>query len=143
MQVSANRSIAVISGLLTLLVLGGGMLGVAFHNGWLRYASDAPNRDPVSAGAAPTSTIDGVVPQPIVRSSSTTAMQAGADDVDVYRQKLDEAYRALDDAYSQIRSLQAAQPRLAASRDNDEGFVERDGDGRHERRSHRRDSDHD
>jgi hypothetical protein len=60
----------------------------------------------------------------------------------VYRQKLDEAYRALDEAYAQIRVLQAPQVRLASSDDSDARGAGHDGDDdRRERRSRRHDSD--
>ena len=54
MPLPANRSVVIISGLLTLLVLGGGTLAVGFHNGWLRTASDLPGHEPAAASAQPT-----------------------------------------------------------------------------------------
>lgn len=117
MQSSSNRSIVIISGLLTLLILSGGALALGFHNGWLRAGSGAAT--PEAAGA---------VSQPA--------------DAAVYQQKLDEAYRSLDDAYAQIRVLQAPQVRLASSDDSDErGTDHDDDDDRRERRSRRHDSD--
>lgn len=56
MQVPPNRSIVIISGLLTLLVLGGGTLAVGFHNGWLRTASDARSLGTAVASAQSTPT---------------------------------------------------------------------------------------
>lgn len=53
MQLPASRFVVIISGLLTLLVLGGGTLAVGFHNGWLRTASDTPSRESASASAQP------------------------------------------------------------------------------------------
>jgi hypothetical protein len=41
MHSSSNRSILIVSGLLTLLVLSGGTLALGFHNGWLRTGSGA------------------------------------------------------------------------------------------------------
>ena len=140
MQVPASRSVVIISGLLTLLVLGGGTLAVAFHNGWLQTGSDTPSEtviartQPVDAGN------EGVAPTPVTQSQSTAPTQGSHDEVGVYRQKLEEANRALDDAYAQIRSLQSAQPRLASARGHDEG-IEHDGDDDHrEQQSGRRES---
>jgi hypothetical protein len=42
------------------------------------------------------------------------------DERSLYRQKLEDAYRALDDAYAQIRVLQAPQVSLASSDDHRE-----------------------
>jgi hypothetical protein len=71
-------------------------------------------------------------------SSAPSAQGAIQDEAGVYRQKLEEAYRALDDAYTQIRSLQSP-PQLASARSEDERFREHDGDDdRRERRSDRR-----
>ena len=125
MQIPASRSVVIISGLLTLLVLGGGTLAVAFHNGWLQTVSDTPGRDIVAASMQP-----------------SASMQNGTQhEVGVYRQKLEEAYQTLDDAYAQIRSLQSAQSQLAAARDDDDRFTEHDGDDhRRQRRSGRRES---
>jgi hypothetical protein len=47
----ASRSVVIISGLLTLLVLGGGTLAVGFHNGWLQTASDSPGHETAAASA--------------------------------------------------------------------------------------------
>lgn len=55
MPLSASRSVVIISGLLTLLVLGGGTLAVGFRNGWLRTASESPSRQ-TAASAQPTPT---------------------------------------------------------------------------------------
>jgi hypothetical protein len=41
----SNRSVVIISGLLTLLVLGGASLAVAFRNGWVHVTSAAPVSD--------------------------------------------------------------------------------------------------
>ena len=56
MPLPASRSVVIISGLLTLLVLGGGTLAVGLHNGWLRAASDSPSRETAAASAQPTPT---------------------------------------------------------------------------------------
>ncbi len=134
MQLPARRSVVIISGLLTLLVLCGGTLAVAFHNGWLRTASDAPSRETVVANAQPRDAAnDGVAPVPLTQSSPAAPAQGGTqDEVGVYRQRLEEAYRALDDAYAQIHALQSPQPQLASAGDGD--------DDRRERRSGRRES---
>jgi hypothetical protein len=141
MPLPASRSVVIISGLLTLLVLGGGTLAVGFHNGWLRTASDSPNHEPAATSAQPTPTgNDRDAVARLAEASPAPSTQAAIqDEVGVYRQKLDEAYRALDDAYAQIRSLQSAQPQLASARNDDERLSEHDGDDdRRERRSDRR-----
>ena len=56
--------------------------------------------------------------------------------------RLEEAYRALDDAYGQIRSLQTAQPQVESRGRGDRLLAEHDGDDR-ERGSRRRESRHD
>ncbi len=120
----SNRSVVIISGLLTLLVLGGATLAVAFRNGWVQVASATPSPDAVTALAQPP---DANVVQ---------------DEIGVYRGKLEEAYRALDDAYAQVRTLQTAQSVPASRSDGDRAFAEHD-DDRHERRSRQRKSDDD
>jgi hypothetical protein len=141
MPLPASRSVVIISGLLTLLVLGGGTLAVGFHNGWLRTASDSPGHEPAAASAQPTPI--GNDREAVARltepSPAPSAQAAIQDDAGVYRQKLEEAYRALDDAYAQIRSLQSPQPELTSARNEDERFREHDGDDdRRGRRSDRR-----
>ena len=145
MPLPASRSVVIISGLLTLLVLSGGTLAVALHNGWLRTATaEVSSRETLTARRQPTPTgndqnaaVGLTAPSPALRTQS--AMQ---DEVGVYRQKLEEAYRALDDAYAQIRALQSPQPRLASARDDDDRFREHDGDdGGRGRRSDRRSHD--
>jgi hypothetical protein len=140
MPLRASRSVVIISGLLTLLVLGGGTLAVGFHNGWLRIASDSPRHGAAAASTQPNPTgndRDAVarLTEPAPAPSVQGAIQ---DEAGVYRQKLEEAYRALDDAYAQIRSPQSP-PQLAYARNEDERFREHDGDDdRRERRSDRR-----
>lgn len=141
MPLSARQSVVIISGLLTLLVVGGGTLAVGFHNGWLRTASDSPGREAAAASAEPASTRDD--PDAVVRlaeaSPARAAQETIQDEAGVYRQKLDEAYRALDDAYAQIRVLQSRQPQRASARNDDERFrAHDDDDHRRERRSDRR-----
>ena len=135
MPLPATRSVVIISGLLTLLVLGGGTLAVGFHNGWLRTASDSPSRETAAASAQPpvTGNARDAVDRLTERSPSTQG--AIQDEVGVYRQKLEEAYRALDDAYAQIRALQSPQPQLASARND----VEREHDGDDDRRGRRSD----
>jgi hypothetical protein len=144
MPLPASRSVIIISGLLTLLLLGGGTLAVGFHNGWLRTALDSPSPETAAGSAQPTPTGNGVdavarLTEPSPAPSTQGAIQ---EEVGIYRQKLDEAYRALDDAYAQIRALQSPQLRLASGRDDDDRFREHDGDdGRRGRRSDRRSHD--
>jgi len=144
MQGASNRSIVVISGLLTLLLLGGTTLAVAFHRGWLRTASDAGAPDAVSLRAQSTDSRNtNVAPAAVSESPSAGSTETSAQDqAAVYRQKLDEAYRALDDAYAQIRVLQTPQTRLASVGDRGERFGGHGGDDDHrELRPRRRNSD--
>ena len=139
----SNRSILIISGLLTLLVLSGGALALGFHNGWLRSGPGAATPETIGADSQPSDARnDGAAPigaRPSAAGSTQTATQGEAA---VYRQKLDDAYRALDDAYAQIRVLQAPQVRLASSDDSDQRGTGHDGnDDDRERRSRRHDSD--
>ena len=144
MQRTSNRSIVVISGLLTLLVLSGTTLAVAFHHGWLRTASDAAAPDAVSQRAQSTDNRNASdAPAAVSESPSAASTETSAQDqAAVYRQKLDEAYRALDDAYAQIRVLRTPQTRLASVGDRGERSGGHEGDDdRRELRSRRRDSD--
>ena len=91
MQVSTSRSVVIISGLLTLLVLSGGALGLAFHNGWLRTGPSGPATDAVSADSQasivrPDSVGSTAAASPAVDPAQTTTQDEAA----VYRQKLDE-----------------------------------------------------
>jgi hypothetical protein len=140
MQGLSNRSVIVISGLLTLIVLGGATVAVGFRNGWLQVAAEAPSAGAVSARAQSPEAGRSPVGQ-IARGESSVSSSSGApqDDVVVYRQKLEEAYRALDNAYAQIRSLQTAQTQLA-SRGNADRFAEHDGDDDRQRGVRRRES---
>lgn len=142
MQSSSNRSVLIISGLLTLLVLSGGALALSFHNGWLRTGPGAATPEAIGADAQPSNARnDGATPIEAKPSSGST-QAATQDEAAVYRQKLDEAYRSLDDAYAQIRVLQAPQVRLATSDDRGERSTNHDDDHEHrERQSRRRDSD--
>jgi len=138
MPLPASRSVVIISGLLTLLVLGGGTLTVALHNGWLRTAAaDVPGRETLTASAQPTVTENDrdAVARLTERSPAPSTQGAVQDEAGVYRQKLEEAYRALDDAYAQIRALQSPQPQLVSARNDDE----REHDGDDERRGRRSD----
>ena len=145
MPLPASRSVVIISGLLTLLVLSGGTLAVALHNGWLRTAAaDVPSRETLTASAQPTPTGNDrdAVARLTEPSPALSTQDAIQDEVGVYRQKLEEAYRALDDAYAQIRALQSPQPQLASARSDDDRFRQHDrDDDRHgrqfdQRRSH-------
>jgi hypothetical protein len=140
MPLPASRSVVIISGLLTLLVLGGGTLAVGFRNGWLRTASESPSRETAaSAQPTPTGSDRDAVARLTEPSPAPSTQGAIQDEAGVYRQKLDEAYRALDDAYAQIRALQSPQPQLASARIDDDRFREHDGDeDRGGRRSDRR-----
>ncbi len=145
MQGSVNRSVVIVSGLLTLLLLCGATLALAFHNGWLRTGAEAPTSDTLSALAQPAA--DPGIADPaagrLAVVSNAQPQVAAPDEVAAYRTKLEEAYRALDDAYTQIQSLQAANAPLAQGDstargrhdDDDEGH--REGEGRRRRSEHR------
>ena len=143
MPLPASRSVVIISGLLTLLVLGGGTLAVGFHNGWLRTASDSPSRETAAASAQPTVTGNDrdAVARLTERSPAASTQGATQDEVGVYRQKLQEANGALDDAYAQIRALQSPQPQLASARNDDEREHDGDDDRRGRRSDRRRSHD--
>ena len=136
MPVSRNRSVVIISGLLTLLVLSGGTLALAFHNGWLRAGSSAATSAAVSADSHTTGASNDSA-----ASTGDSTPAPNQDEASVYRQKLEEAYRALDDAYAQIRVLQAPQVRLASDDSNERGTGHERDEGRRERRSRGHDSD--
>jgi hypothetical protein len=125
MQVSANRAVVIISGLMTLLVLSGGALAVGLHQGWIRIASnDAVAADPQASVALNEREAAMSSEAPAARA----AQRATQDETAIYRQKLDEAYLAPDDAYAQIRALQSPQAALAAARHDDDRDAERDDD---------------
>ena len=141
MPLPERRSVVIISGLLTLLILGGGTLAVGFHNGWLRTASDSRSRETAAVSAQPTPAGTGRDAMARLTEPSPAPSTRGAiqDEVGAYRQKLEEAYRALDDAYAQIRALQSPQPQLASARRDQDRFREHDNDDdRRGRRSDRR-----
>jgi hypothetical protein len=144
MQAPSNRSVVIISGLLTLVVLGGATLAVAFRNGWVHVGPAAPSLDAVTALAQPTAAdrSQTVNPPREVDPSAAPGMDADQREVAVYRGKLEEAYRALDDAYAQVRSLQSAPSQLASRGDGERAFTEHD-DERHEQRPRHRESDDD
>ena len=143
MQVSTSRSVLIISGLLTLLVLSGGALALAFHNGWLRTASRALAADAVRADSQASNVrYDSTAPAAAESSAVDPTEALAQHEADGYRQRLEEAYQALDDAYAQIRVLQAPQIKLASGDGSDEPITSHDRDDDHrERRSRRRDSD--
>ena len=135
MHVPASRAVVIISGLMTLVVLGGGALAVGLHNGWVRIASN----EAVTADPQPSVANNESVPPVSAERPAVPAQPATQDEAGIYRQKLDEAYRALDDAYAQILALQSPQPLLASARNDDDRFTEHDGDdNRRGRRSDRR-----
>ena len=139
----SNRLGVNTSALLTLLVLCGATLAVGFRNGWLHVGADASSRDAVTA-LAQLSDAERSPTVATARDAKPPQALEAADqsEVEVYTQKLDEAYRALDDAYAQIRSLQAAQSQIASRGAGDRRFNEHD-DDHHERGSRQRESDDD
>jgi len=142
MHSSSNRSILIISGLLTLLVLSGGALALGFHNDWLRSGSGAASPEAIGADSQPDDArTDGAASIGTNRSAVGSTQTATQDEVGVYRQKLQEAYRALDDAYAPIRALQSPQPQLASARNDDEREHDGDDDRRGRRSDRRRSHD--
>lgn len=144
MQSSSNRSVVIISGLLTILVLGGAMLTLAFRNGWLQAAPTERGSGAVTSlakatDAAPGQTA-GAARGVALFSPPTTGTDESA--VAVYRAELEGAYRALDEAYTQVRALQAAQSQSGARGEREHESAEHD-DERRERRSRHRDADDD
>ena len=144
MQDPSHRFVVLISALLTLLVLGGATLAVGFRNGWLHVGADASSRDAVTALAQLTDA-ERSPTVPTARDAKPAQALEAADqsEVAVYMQKLEEAYRALDDAYAQVRSLQTAQSQVASRGAVDRRFTEHDDDDHRERGSRRRESDDD
>ena len=138
MQGASNRSVIVISGLLTLLFLIGATLALGLRNGWVQLRSDPTATDAVITRGQP----DTAERTLVAASGPSTQSQIAADGSEGeavrYRQKLDEAYRALDEAYAQIRSLQTSQSQLASRGDDDD-----DNDDHRDRRSRRRKSEDD
>ena len=98
----------------------------------------------MTARVQPTNADRGRTVPPPREADPSAARGADVDqsEVAVYRGKLEDAYRALDDAYAQVRSLQTAQSQVASRGDGDRAFTEHD-DDRHERRSRQRKSDDD
>ena len=94
MHSSSNRSILIISGLLTLLALSGGALALGFHNDWLRSGSAAASPEAVVHPQPDDARTDGAAPMGNNRSAVGSTQTATQDEVGVYRQKLQEAYRA-------------------------------------------------
>lgn len=145
MQAPSNRSAVVIAALLTLIVLGGTTFGLAFHNGWLRTGSGARGPEAIAVQPEPAVPGSAFATTPLASTSSADrSTSTPQEEIAAYRQKLEEAYRALDEAYAQIRALQTAQPRLAAHREGENTRVEHDGrDDDRERRSRRNHADDD
>jgi len=137
-QGASNRSIVIISGLLTLLFLVGATLALGLSNGWVQLASDTPTADAVITPVQPDAAEATLVAASAPGAPSHVVASVSEAEAVLYRQKLDEAYRALDEAYAQIRSLQASQSRLASRSDDDD-----DDDDHRDRRSRRRKSEHD
>lgn len=144
MQGPSNRSVVIISGLLTLLVLGGATLAVGFRNGWLQTGPGAAIGDGTALASPNDAERTRTLP-PAREANPSSAPDAGAaqSEAVVYQEKLEEAYRALEDAYAQIRSLQGAQSQIAFRGDRDRAFTEHDDEDRRERGSRRRGSDDD
>ena len=143
MQSLSNRSVVIISGLLTLLVLGSATLAVGFRNGWLQVATHAPGPDGKTAPAPDTVAEPSRTPLAAGGGIGPSAPEACPEqsEVAVYRQKLEDAYRALDDAYAQVRSLQAGPAQVASRDDQNRPFTHHDDRG--ERGSRRPDFDDD
>ena len=130
----SSRFVVIISALLTLLVLGRRDAGGRVPQWLVTRRNGAPSGHAVTALApdAPRSrtlpTAREVNPSPVLES--------GADQREavVSIQKLEEAYRALDAAYAQIRSLQTVQSQFASRGDGNGRFIKQ-GDDHRERGS--------
>ena len=144
MQSSSNRSVVIISGLLTLLVLGGAMLTLAFRNGWLQAAPTEPGAGAVTSLAQATDAEPGQTAGAARGVAPFSPPTTGTDEseVAIYRGELEDAYRALDEAYTQVRALQAAQSQVGPRGEREHESAEHH-DERHERRSRHRDADDD
>ncbi len=138
MQGASNRSIVIISGLLTLLFLVAATLALGLRNGWVQLASDPATADAVITPVPPDGTRATLVAASGSGTPSPIATNASEGAAMLYRQKLDDAYRALDEAYTQVRSLQASQSRVDSHGDDED-----DDDDHRDRRSRRRKSEHD
>lgn len=137
MQSASNRSVIIISGLLTLVLLIGGTLALGLRHGWAKLASEAPASDAVTARVQPEAAGGSLVAASARSTQSQLPDNASEAETLLYRQKLEEAYRALDEAYAQIQSLQTSQSQIT-SRGGDH-----DDDDHGDRRSRRRRSDDD
>jgi hypothetical protein len=144
MQHVSNRATVAIAGLLTLIILFVASLGVAFHNGWLQVASSAAVGN--SAAQTAPKALEAAAntgPTRVQAEAQSVSQTAPLEEVTLYRQKLDDAYRALDEAYGQIRSLQAAQVQSEVRRGEDRDFRHDDDREDGAREHHRHDSDDD
>lgn len=143
MQSPSNRSVVIISGLLTLMVLAGATAAVGVRNGWLRAAPEPPAATLNALTTQQNTDQSRGVPGPR-EAILTTEVGADGDqgEVAAYRAQLEEASRALDEAYAQIRTLQAAQAPSRAGRGRDDDSGEREGE-RRGRRAHHREADDD
>ena len=133
MQGASNRSVIIIAGLLTLLLLVGATFALGLRNGWVQLASDAPTAGALITPVQPDAAEGTLVAASAPSAPSRIVASPSEGEAVHYRQKLEEAYRALDEAYAQIRSLQTAQPQLA-SRGNDDDDDDDHGDRRSRRR---------
>jgi len=143
-QSPSNRSVIIISGLLTLLVLGCALLAVAFRNGWLQTTPGTPRTAAVTTLAQATEADLGRMAgagAEIARFSPATS-DTEQNEVAIYRGKLEDAYRALDEAYAQVSALQTAQSQVSSRPGREDESAEHS-DERHERRPRHRDADND
>ena len=138
MQGASTRAVIIISGLLTLLLLVAATFALGLRNGWVQLASDAPTADGGIRRVQPDPAEGPLVASSAPSAPSHIAASPSEGEAVLYRQTLAEAYQALDQAYAQIRSLQASQPQLAARGDDDD-----DDDDHRDRRSRRRKSEDD
>ncbi len=146
-----RRAIAISAALTLVLLIGAALLTLGWQATAAQESAVAPAAlvagDDLSAAGA------GVALPPIVVTGEPHAIEAGqaaggqpalADDavVAAYQAQLSQAYSALQEAYTQIETLQAAQapaPESAAYRSDDDGDDQRDEHDAHERKEHRED----
>jgi hypothetical protein len=100
-------------------------LAVGFRNGWLRTASHPASSNALEVRAAATAADSTAGTRPVATPDRATS--GAAEDVAAYQQKLDEAYRALEDAYAQIQVLQSPSSQLASIDGRRRGHAHEDG----------------
>lgn len=117
MKKQADRRAIVVSAVLTLLILMGSG-GVLFANRLAAANGGAP--------AASAQRTDSLEPAVVLTSNSAAATTPDSEALAAYQAQLQNAYQALNDAYAQIETLQAARQPASVSpfgqREHDESW---------------------